>query len=176
MSRPSARRFTLPAVVATSRPRVLITARSAAAAGCVLAALLPALTPAPAQAAPATASAVTGRPPLPVAYVANALSGTISRIRLAAGRAERPVRLGKRSGRVAWSVRTTSAPAAMGLTPDGRRLYVLVDAPGRARGYLIQFNAATGAASGGSPSAATRSRSRSGRAAGPLTCCARPPG
>lgn len=82
--------------------------------------------PAPAQAAPAAASAVTARRPLPVAY------GLVSRISTA-------------SGRVAWSVRTTSEPAAMGLTPDGRRRYVLVDVPGRARGYLMQFNAATGA-------------------------------
>jgi DNA-binding beta-propeller fold protein YncE len=54
-------------------------------------------------------------------------------------------RIVTRTGRVAWSVATTSEPAAMGLTPDGRRLYVLADAPPPARGYLIQFNAATGA-------------------------------
>ena len=54
-------------------------------------------------------------------------------------------RIVTRTGRVAWSVATTSEPAAMGLTPDGRRLYVLADAPPPARGYLMQFSAATGA-------------------------------
>ncbi len=54
-------------------------------------------------------------------------------------------RIVTRTGRAAWSVRTTSDPAAMGLTPDGRRLYVLVDTPRPARGYLMQLNAASGA-------------------------------
>jgi DNA-binding beta-propeller fold protein YncE len=101
MPRPAARPFTVP-VTATRR---LITARSAAAAG-GLAVLLPAL-------APAVTSAVTARRPGPVAYVANAVSGTISRIRLDSERAERPVRLGRRSG-----------PWAIAVAPGGRTIWV----------------------------------------------------
>ena len=122
MPRPLVRRFTLP-VGATPR---LITARSAAAA-CGLAVLLPALAPAatpaettatPAETAAtpgatAEASVVTGRRPAPVAYVANVVSGTISRIRLASGRAEPPVRLGRRSG-----------PWAIAVAPGGRTIWV----------------------------------------------------
>jgi DNA-binding beta-propeller fold protein YncE len=65
------------------------------------------------MAAPAAASAVTGRQPAPVAYVASVVSGTISRIRLAAGRAERPVSLGRRSG-----------PWAIAVAPGGRTIWV----------------------------------------------------
>ena len=91
--------------------------------------------------------------PLPVAY------GLVSRISTP-------------SGRVAWSVTHHSEPAAMGLTPHGpaggRRAGRRA---GPARGYLIQFNAATGAIVRGSRSAVTRSRSRSGRAAGTYALC-----
>ena len=53
------------------------------------------------------------RRPAPVAYVANVESGTISRIRLATGRAERPVSLGRRSG-----------PWAIAVAPGGRTIWV----------------------------------------------------
>lgn len=129
MPRPPVCRFTPPA---PGRARhALMTARSAAAA-CVLAALLPALAPAAATASPAatvgqaatasqatmvgqptTAGLVTARRRAPTAYVANLLSGTISRIALAGGRAERPVSLGRRSG-----------PWAIAVAPGGRTLWV----------------------------------------------------
>jgi DNA-binding beta-propeller fold protein YncE len=115
MPRPLVRRFT----VLAAATRRLITARSAAAA-CGLAVLLPALapaaTPAVTAAAPgvkAAAPAVTARRTAPVAYVANVVSGTISRIRLASGRAEPPVRLGRRSG-----------PWAIAVAPGGRTIWV----------------------------------------------------
>jgi DNA-binding beta-propeller fold protein YncE len=47
---------------------------------------------------PALAGAVARRSAAPVLYVANFQSGTVSRIDTATGRAERPVRLGRRSG------------------------------------------------------------------------------
>jgi len=105
MPRPLARRFTVP----VSAARHLITARNAAAAG-GLAVLLPALAPA---ATSAVISAVTARRPAPVAYVANVVSGTISRIRLDSGRAERQVWLGSRSG-----------PWAIAVAPGGRTIWV----------------------------------------------------
>jgi DNA-binding beta-propeller fold protein YncE len=62
-----------------------------------------------------TALAGTGarRPAAPVLYVANFQSGTVSRIDTAAGRAERPVVLGRRSG-----------PSALVTVRSRRILYV----------------------------------------------------
>ncbi len=110
MPRPPIRRLTQPAVAASSPPLVVITARSAAA-GCVLASLLAALAPA------APGRGVGGRRPpgpAPVAYVANLLSGTVSRITPGYGPAPSgPVRLGRRSG-----------PWAIAVAPDGRTICV----------------------------------------------------
>lgn len=139
-----------------------------AAAACVLA-----------LAAPATASPVTARRPAPVAYVANAISGTISRIRLATGRTERPVRLGHHSGpwaiavapggRTIWvasigngtvtpvSTRTGRAgrpikvprlPEELAVAPDGRTVWVVsqIDGTNQALGRITPISTATGRA------------------------------
>ena len=130
-------------------------------------------------AAPATASPVTARRPAPVAYVANAVSGTISRIRLATGRAEPPVRLGRRSGpwaiavapggRTIWvagigsgtvtpvSTRTGRAgrpikvprlPEELAVAPDGRTVWVVsqIDGTNQALGRITPISTATGRA------------------------------
>lgn len=86
MPRPPVRRFALPAVAAAT----------------VLA-----------LAAPATAAPATSRRPAPVAYVANFISGTISRIALATGRARPPVRLGAKSG-----------PWDIAVAPGGQTIWV----------------------------------------------------
>ncbi|HEY3904974.1 MAG TPA: YncE family protein [Streptosporangiaceae bacterium] len=80
-------------------------ALAAAAAGGAVVVLAPA---APAMGGPAAA-----RRPAPVAYVANLVSGTVSRIRLGAARAEPPVRLGRRSG-----------PFDIAAAPGGRTIWV----------------------------------------------------
>ncbi len=63
--------------------------------------------------APAGPTMAVVRRPGPVAYVANLVSGTVSRIRLGAGRAEPTVRLGRRSG-----------PLDMAVAPGGRTIWV----------------------------------------------------
>ena len=89
MPQPCARRFAL----------------AAAAVGVVLLALAPA--------GPTMADPAATRRPAPVAYVANLVSGTVSRIRLGADRAEPPVQLGRRSG-----------PWAIAVAPGGRTIWV----------------------------------------------------
>ncbi len=172
MPRPPVRRITPPA--ARSVSLALITARSAAA-GCALAALLTA----PAWAASAVAVPVAARRPVPVAYVANAESGTISRIGLATGRAERPVSLGRHSGpwaiavapggRTIWvaniesgtvtpvSTRTGRAgrpvkvpaqPSELAVAPDGKTVWVVsqIDGTNQALGRVTPISTATGRA------------------------------
>jgi len=87
------------------QPRARRLALAAAAAGGALVVLAPA--------GPVVAGPPAARRPAPVAYVANAISGTVSRIRLGTGRAEPPVQLGRRSG-----------PWAIGVAPGGRTIWV----------------------------------------------------
>src|SRR6185437_6628594 len=64
-------------------------------------------------------------------YVLND-SGQVSRISVPADR-------------VTWSARTAPLPASMGLTPDGRSLYVLGVRRNRRPGYLVPVSTVTGA-------------------------------
>jgi DNA-binding beta-propeller fold protein YncE len=54
-------------------------------------------------------------------------------------------RVSTSTGRVAWTVRSTAPdPGAIGVTPDGRKLYVLADTVRRVPGHLVPIGTATG--------------------------------
>jgi YVTN family beta-propeller protein len=91
--------------------------RAAIVAGCVAVALTPALAADGSGAAGVTAWSAAGRPAAgarpALVYVANLISGTVSRINTGTRQPLAPVGLGRRSG-----------PWALAATPDGKTVYV----------------------------------------------------